>query len=123
MKNYLFLSTLLFVSAHLFAQSTVPAEKPVKTGNEWKMPGDAIARAQNFANDLKKSLGIDDVTSQKVFKAYLDNTKPVDEIPMLPISEDEKKERLKANKIAFNETIKGLLSADQYSKYTKLYMH
>jgi hypothetical protein len=123
MKKHLFLLTLLFVCTHLFAQSTLPAGKPVKTGNEWKMPGDAVTRAQNFTNDLKKSLGLDDAASQKVFKAYLDNTKPVDEIPMLPISEDEKKERLKANKIAFNETLKGILSPEQYGKYAKIYLH
>jgi len=121
MKNYLLiLALLLITSTQLFAQSTLPAGKPEKTGNEWKMPGDAITRAQSFTNYLKKNLGLDDATSQKVFRVYLDNTKPVDEIPQLPISDDEKKERLKANKLAFNEKLKGILTPGQYDMYLKI---
>ena len=91
LKSIIAGAALLFACVHLFAQTALPTGKPVKTGNEWKMPGDALTRSQKFASDLKKNLDLDDATSQKVFRAYLDNTKSVDEIPVLPISEDEKK--------------------------------
>jgi hypothetical protein len=120
MKNCFLLIALVLTSTHLFSQSALPAGKPEKTGNEWKMPGDAITRAQSFTNYLKKNLDLDDATSQKVFRTYLDNTKSVDEIPQLPISDDEKKERLKTNKLVFNEKLRGILSADQYNKYIKI---
>jgi hypothetical protein len=102
------------------AQSSLPAGKPVKTGNEWKMPGDAMTRAKKFTETLKTNFNLDDATSQKVFQAYLANTKSVDEIPMLPISEEEKKNRLKANRAAFDDKLKGILSNEQFEKYQKL---
>ena len=113
-------SVLIVACNNAFAQATLPAGKPVKTGNEWKMPGDALTRSKKFSDDLKANLGLDDATSQKVFKAYLGNTKSVDEIPMLPISEDAKTSRLKANKLAFDETLKGILTPEQFDKYLKI---
>jgi hypothetical protein len=113
-------SVFMIACNSVFAQATLPAGKPVKTGNEWKMPGDALTRSKKFSDDLKANLGLDDATSQKVFKAYLGNTKSVDEIPMLPISEDEKTSRLKANKLAFDETLKGILTPEQFDKYLKM---
>jgi len=111
---------LLFIGNCVFGQSSLPAGKPVKTGNEWKMPGDAMTRAKKFTETLKTSLDLDDATSQKVFQTYLGNTKSVDEIPMLPISEDEKKAKLKANRAAFDDTLKGVLSPEQFAKYQKM---
>lgn len=113
------LSVFLFLCNDLFAQESLPAGKPVKTGNEWKMPGDALTRSKKFTDDLKDRLGLDEATSQKVFKAYLANTKPVDEIPLLSISDEEKASRLKANRLAFDETLKGILSPGQFDKYLK----
>jgi hypothetical protein len=110
----------MIASNWVFAQATLPAGKPVKTGNEWKMPGDALTRSKKFSDDLKANLGLDDATSQKVFQAYLGNTKSVDEIPMLPISNDEKTSRLKANKLAFDETLKSILMPEQFEKYLKM---
>ncbi len=110
----------MFIGNSLFAQQPLPAGKPVKTGNEWKMPGDALERAKKFTDKLKSNIGLDDPTSKKVFSAYLANTKSVDEIPVLPISEEEKTSRLKANKIAFDETLKGILSPAQFDKYLKM---
>lgn len=118
--SLIIISALVIACNSGFAQATLPAGKPVKTGNEWKMPGDALTRSKKFTDDLKVNLGLDDATSQKVFKAYLANTKSVDEIPMLPISDDEKANRLKANKLAFDETLKGILTAEQFDKYIKL---
>ena len=110
----------VFICNNLFAQDTLSTGKPVKTGNEWKMPGDALTRSKKFSDNLKAKLGLDDATTKKVFQAYLANTKSVDEIPMLPITGDEKTARLKANKIAFDETLKGILSPAQFDKYSKL---
>jgi len=113
-------AALLFTANCVFAQSSLPAGKPVKTGNEWKMPGDAMTRAKKFSETLKTNLDLDDATTQKVFQAYLGNTKSVDEIPMLPISDDEKKAKLKANRLAFDDMLKGILSGEQFEKYQKL---
>lgn len=121
MKNiFSGLITLIIISEHASAQTKDTISKPVKTGNEWHMPGDAIKRSQDFAENLKKDLGLDDATTKKVFNAYLGNTKSVDEIGVLSMSEKEKKEKMKANKTAFDEKLKGILSADQFSKYMKM---
>lgn len=37
----------LFSAAMLNAQTEKP-QKPVKTGNEWKMPGDVVQRSRTF---------------------------------------------------------------------------
>ncbi len=120
MKKYFILLVVPFVNHHLFAQTALPAGKPQKTGNEWKMPGDAVGRAQSFADKLKKGIGLDDATAQKIFGTYLDNTKSVDEIPLLPITDQEKKQRLKANRVAFDEKIKEILSPVQFTKYKEI---
>jgi len=107
---------MLMLSHHIAAQT----ENPIKTGDEWRMPMGAITRSQHFADTLGKTFGLDAAVTKKLYDAYLADTKPVDEIPMLPISCDEKKSRLKANKAAFDETIKGILTAAQYTKYLKM---
>lgn len=106
-------------STQLSAQTTNP-QKPVKTGNEWKMPSDVFKRSKAFADNLQKELGLDSVQSKKVYDAYLANTKPLDEISVLPISEKEKEAEIKANKAAFNETLKGIFTTSQYNKYVKI---
>jgi hypothetical protein len=111
--------TLILLAAftgNLFAQGS----KPVKTGNEWRMPADAITRSAHFTDTLTKTFALDAATRKKLFDAYLANTKAVDEIPVLPISEEEKKARLKANKAAFDETIKGILTPAQFSGYVRM---
>lgn len=120
MKKSLFsLLTLLFSCVCLFAQTT-EREKPVKTGDEWKMPGDVFKRSQIFADSLKKMLGLDQPTTKKVYDLYLANTKPADEILVLPLSDNEKKERMKANHENFNANLKEVLSPEQYKKYLDL---
>src|SRR5579859_4190301 len=95
-KNIFPLLILALVSTRSFAQAKEPS-RPVKTGNEWKMPSDAFSRAQAFAGRLTKALGLDTATSKKVYNAYLANTKPVDEITISAAGEEEKKARMKAN--------------------------
>jgi hypothetical protein len=107
------------VSIQLSAQTTKP-QKPVKTGNEWKMPSDVVKRSKAFADNLEIKLGLDSVQARKVRDAYLANTKALDEISVQTISENEKEVKLKANKAAFNEKLKEIFTAAQFSEYLKL---
>ncbi|MEO7766468.1 MAG: hypothetical protein ABIS01_03540 [Ferruginibacter sp.] len=118
MKKKIFIAIFLFTVTNnqLSAQTTNP-QKPVKTGNEWKMPSDVFKRSKAFAGKLQKELGLDTVQTKKVYDAYLTNTKPLDEISVQPISEKEKEAEIKANKAAFNETLKVIFTAAQYSQY------
>ena len=120
MKRKIFIGIMLLTVANiqLSAQTSNP-QKPVKTGNEWKMPSDVFKRSKAFADSLQKQLGLDAVQTKKVYNAYLANTKPLDEISVQPISEKEKEAALKANKAAFNETLKAIFTVAQYSKYVK----
>jgi len=111
---------LLTLTSFQLSAQTTPPQKPVKTGDEWKMPSDVFKRSKVFADSLQKKLGLDSVETKKVYDAYLGNTKSVDEISVLPISEKEKEAELKANKAAFNETLKGIFTPAQYAKYIKL---
>lgn len=119
-KNILIRVVLLTLTGiQLSAQSTKP-QKPVKTGNEWKIRSDVFKRSKAFADNLQKKLGLDSVQTKKVYDTYLGNTKPLDEISVLPISEKEKEAELRANKAAFNEKLKEIFTAAQYSKYLKM---
>src|SRR5258706_9165961 len=117
MKNCTLLTLLLmtFLTVGSMAQSS--STKSKKTGNEWHAAGDAIPRSKEFADRLTRDLALDETTSRKIFQAYLANTKPVDEIKMAPGSDEEKKELLNVNSAAFNETLKGILSPEQFTKY------
>jgi hypothetical protein len=121
MKKKIFIGIILFtvMNIQLSAQTTKP-QQPVKTGNEWKMPSDVFKRSKAFANNLQKELGLDTVQTKKVYDAYLENTKPLDEISVQPIPEKEKEGEIKANKVAFNETLKGIFTTAQYNKYVKI---
>jgi len=121
MKTQLLLSILLLslLSAKLLAQTVGEASKPVKTGNEWKMPIDVFKRSQAFADDLKQKLGLDSIQTKKVYEAFLNNTKPSDEISVMPDG-DVKKAKMKANQEAFKIELKGILSLKQYDNYLKM---
>ena len=97
----------LLASASLYAQKSEP-QKPEKTGNEWKMPGDVVQRSHYFADSLKKLFNLDNETTKKLFDAYMANTKSVDEIGVMESDEKERKEKLKA-----------ILSPEQFEKYLK----
>jgi hypothetical protein len=119
-KNILIaLSFVLFVGVKSFAQTGTP-EKPVKTGNEWKMPSDVFKRSQAFADNLKKTLSLDSVQTKKVYEAFLKNTKPVDEILIGITDKKEQAAALKANQATFDNTLKGILTPSQFSKYVKI---
>ena len=107
---------LVLVGKNSLAQSIDPST-PVKVGNEWQMPKDVLLRAKNFSQDLKRSAGLNDTTTQKAFNLYLANTKSVDEIRMGQGSAKEKKDALAANSAAFDERLKDMLSASQFQQY------
>ena len=117
-KEILVAFALTGAAISLQAQPAEP-QKPVKTGNEWKMPGDVVQRSHHFADSLKKNIGLDQETTKKVFEAYLANTKPIDEITVTTTNENDRKEKLKANHESFNETLKNILTPDQFQKYLK----
>jgi len=119
MKQYFFIGMCIFIAGSAIAQDKAP-EKPVKTGNEWKMPGDVFKRSKDYSSNLQKSLGLDSIQTRKVYEAYLANTKPLDEISIQKKSQKEKDILLKANKAAFNEKLKGIFSSAQYDKYLKM---
>jgi hypothetical protein len=86
----------LFSAAMLNAQTDKP-QKPVNTGNEWKMPGDVVQRSRAFATKCEKKLGLDSMQTRKVFEAYMSNTKPLDEIAVAPVSDKQKEQMVKDN--------------------------
>ena len=100
-------------------EAEAKAALPTKTGNEWQMPKDVLTRSKNFTDNLQKKLGLNDVTSKKVFNAYLGNTKSVDEIRVSTKSEKEMKEALAANQAEFNQVLKGILTPAQFEGYLK----
>lgn len=120
-KHLLSLLAATFISTISFCQE--PA-KPVKTGNEWKMPADVFKRSATYAERMKASLHLDSTQTKRVYDAYLGNIKSVDEISVIP-DEEVKKAKMKANQAAFDETLKGILSAAQFHTYiqNKSYGH
>ena len=120
MKKKLLVLLLLTIIITVNAVSQTTPQKPVKTGNEWKMPADVFKRSETYSTNLKVKLGLSDSQTKKVYDAFLANTKPVDEIQISPGSEEEKKIKLKTNKAEFNETLKGILSPAQFDKYLKI---
>ncbi len=117
MKIYCPLLLLGFLVS--LTQVPITGTKPVKTGNEWRMPSDAVPHAQQFADELTKTLSLDQATAKQVFTAYLVNTKSVDEIRIGGGSEKEINSALQTNQIAFDKTLKGILSPAQFEKFIK----
>ncbi|MBN9382118.1 MAG: hypothetical protein J0H74_15220 [Chitinophagaceae bacterium] len=96
--------------------------KPVKTGNEWKMPADVFKRSATYADRLKAMLNLDSAQTKKIYDAYLANIKPVDEISVIPDGE-EKKAKMKANQAAFDNTLKNILTPAQFHTYMQNISH
>jgi len=121
MKKITLLSLLLLAIAggKALAQSSNPPQ-PVKSGDEWQMPKELLTRAKNFSENVQKALGLDEPTTKKIFSAYLGNTKSVDEIRVGNDSEKEKADKLAANRAAFDQGLKGLMTPTQFDGYLKL---
>ncbi len=113
------LTLLVLTSLNALAQTDDQTTQPVKTGNEWQMPKDVLQRASTFSDSMQKSLSLSDTATKKVFNAYLGNTKSVDEIRLGQGSESEKKAALTANRAAFDQILKGILTPAQFETYTK----
>jgi hypothetical protein len=107
------------LTSGLFAQSKDSAALPVKSGNEWQMPGDVIRRSRSFATNCQKLSGLDSTATQKLFELYMNNTKSVDEIRIGGGSDRDKKAAMDANQQQFDERVRGLLTAGQYARYLR----
>ena len=119
-KTILFTCMLLSLTGlRTLAQTDNQPLKPVKTGDEWQMPKDVLQRASAFSDSLQKSLHLTDTVKRRVFSAYLGNTKSVDEIRMAPLSENEKTTALAANRKAFDQTLRGILSPVDFDRYIR----
>jgi hypothetical protein len=116
--NFLCVLLLIAVCRQSSAQTTDSAT-PGKVGNEWQMPKDVLIRSKNFSEDLKRSAGLDDTSTQKTFNLFLANTKSVDEIRLGQGSAKEKKDALAANGLAFDQSLKNILTAEQFEKYQR----
>jgi len=113
-----YVAVLLLAGMHVSAQTGEPAT-PVKKGNEWQMPKDVLVRSKKYSEGLQQSLGLDSLTTRKVFDLYLGNTKTVDEIRVGTGSEKQKKDALAVNQLEFDEKVKSILSPDQSAAYVK----
>ncbi len=118
--NKIILSALLILSVIVCCSAQTAQSKPKKTGSEWHAAGDAPARSKEFTDRLTALLTLDEATSKKVYDTYLANTKSVDEIKFSTDSETVKNEAMNANQDAFDEKLKSILTADQFTKYKKL---
>jgi putative ABC transport system permease protein len=102
------------------AQSKDSSTLPAKTGDEWRMPDQAVRKARNFSTTLQQNLRLNDEQTRKIFGIYLANTKPVDEIRLNPtLNEKAKTQALKANSNALNEKIRGVLTPDQFDRFLR----
>jgi periplasmic protein CpxP/Spy len=124
-KNILFgLLVVTSVSVSTFAQSPAAAPAQAPAGKVIPMPqrqmADAATRTQKFTDRMTKTLGLDAATSKKVYDAYLARTKKVDEVQASAVSGKEKNEALKSNKDTFEATLKSILPAEAYDKYSKM---
>ena len=121
MKKRLFFALALLVgfASTLSAQSKDSGALPVKSGNEWQMPGDVVRRSRQFAQNCQKLLGLDSATTQKLFELYMGNTKSVDEIRVSNASVRDKKAALDANQQAFDQRVRSVLTATQFERYLR----
>lgn len=121
MKKRLFFALALLAgfASTLSAQSKDSGALPVKSGNEWQMPGDVVRRSRQFAQNCQKLLGLDSATTQKLFELYMGNTKSVDEIRVSNASVRDKKAALDANQQAFDQRVRSVLTATQFERYLR----
>ena len=127
MKKTFFLSLALFafISTETFAQSLQKPNAPdngtsQRQNRQDKPMADAATRTQRYTDRLTQTLSLDAATSKKVYDSYLARTNKVDEIQASTASGKDKNDALKANKDAFENSLKRILSADQFAQYSKM---
>lgn len=102
------------------AQTNDTSTLPVKTGDEWRMPQQAVQKAKEYSTSLRKALQLNDDQAKKIFQLCLANTKPFDEIRLNPtLDAKAKAQALKANKDILAEKIKEILTPEQKAKFLK----
>jgi hypothetical protein len=119
MKTVIFLLFLFAASVSRCCAQQDTTALPVKSGNEWQMPRDVLLRARSFSGHIQQLLGLDSITTKKLFDLYLGNTKAVDEIRIGKTSDKEKKAALAAYQREFDQKIKTVLTPAQFEKYMR----
>lgn len=126
MLKKLVLSTLLcsLLSLPLLAQqapmSTVPHQQGTKPGQKM---ADPTIRAQKMTDRMTKELGLDQATSQKVYAVALTRAQKIDGIQASPDDNRTKAKALKANADDFKAQLKGILTPDQFARYSAMKGH
>jgi hypothetical protein len=100
--------------------STVPHQQGTKPGQKMADPS---IRAQRMADRLTKELGLDQATSQKVYAIALTRAQKIDGIQASPDDNRTKVKSLKANADDFKNQLKGILTPDQFAKYSAMKGH
>lgn len=97
--------------------STVPHQQGTKQGQKM---ADPTIRAQRMTDRLTKELGLDQVASQKVYAVALTRAQKIDNIQASPDDNRTKANALKANADDFKAQLKGILTPDQFTKFTAM---
>ena len=119
MKKLLFLGTLLFAFVcTTFAQTD---NQPAPTNATELKQGKGRGRGQTQGNNMKKTLGLSDdqATKMKEAKATLQGKMKAIKSDT-GLSKEQKKAQIKDAAIAFDGQIKGILTPEQYTKWSEM---
>lgn len=100
--------------------STVPHQQGTRQGQKMADPS---IRAQKMTDRMTKELGLDQATSQKVYAVALTRAQKIDGIQASPDDNRTKAKALKANADDFKAQLKGILTPDQFTKYSAMKGH
>ena len=119
---------LTLFSSPLLAQQTAtpnaPAQANAPMGKKRMaqsyQAADPTVRAQKMSARMTKELGLDEATSKKVYDIALARAQKVDEIQKGSDDGRTKAKALKANADDFKSKLQGVLTPDQFSKFTAM---
>ena len=122
---------LSFLSLSLFAQQTAtpaaPAQAGTRMGKDRSMAqrpmGNPATRAKKMTDRMTQQLGLDQVTSQKVYDVALARAQKIDAIQANSDANKAKAQALKANADDFKAKLKSILTPDQYTKFESMRGH
>lgn len=112
MKKLMFLALGL-----IFCLSGAMAQQANRKQNVVKSPE---ARAENFTRRMTKELSLDNAQQERVKVLNLDRFKKIQEIRNSGASQEEIRTKVKEVNDTFAETMKGILSAEQFTKFQTL---
>ena len=112
MKKLLFLALgLVFSLSGAFAQQGKMKKNVVKSPE---------VRAENFTRRMTKELSLDNAQQERVKILNLDRFKKIQEIRNSGASQEEIRTKIKEVNDGFAETMKSILSAEQFTKFQTL---